>query len=598
VKAIVFLAAIGLGPFGALVLPAAASADPGGTGRVIVMRPGYAQLMQAGVIRRYVPLPYGPVSIETLVRAVNDPAWASVSARGELILRVGISQRPGTNLRIQPPVRIVRLVDSPVSPAFLAGTRATVSFQGVTVTSAAGSAGVAKESAHRPYVRYLNGSTVSMSSARFEGLGSASTRHRGVTVGSGGVVTAVDTVFRASSRGLDMYRAARVALTRVSATDNSDAGVLINKARSVHLTDVNATDNAGTGLVLRGPMPVAPALTRVASGRNGTGVELSQLGKAPLGPLRTDHNRQAGIVLDRCLNCVLTGVEATGDRTGILIERQSSGASVQQSTVWFASQHGVLVAAGGAHLREVTVESAPWGVGMRVLPRVRDVAVESSTLRGGAVAVSTDGVNTSVSNVSMTGAQIGLRIGREADGVAVTAVRVTDSQTGLQANTGARGITVEALNVTQRGGHGIRSAAQQISISNSEFHGAEHGLRLEGIATVRASTVFDADEAVVAGPHGHLTLVGGRLHGHTLGLRIADSAQVVLQDVAVDAPRGARGPIQLRGTTELPAMPLRWIGVFGLVVVAVAVALEVMRRLRERRSDRTVSAPPHVTNIT
>lgn len=597
-KAIVFLAAIGVGPLGALLLPAVASAEPGGAGRVIVMRPGYAQLVQAGAIERYIPLPSGPVSIATLVSAINDPAWVSVSARGELTLRVGISQRPGTELRIQAPVRTVRLVDSAVSPAYLAGTRAKVSFQGVTVTSATGSAGPARESVHRPYVRYLNGSTVSMSSARFEGLGSASTRHRGVTVGSGGVVTAVDTIFRASSRGLDVYRAARVALTRVSATGNSDAGVLINKARSVQLTDVNATENTGTGLVLHGPMPVAPVLTRVASGHNGTGVELSQLGNAPLGPLRTERNRQAGIVLDRCLNCVLTGAETTGDRTGILIERHSSGASVRQSNVWFAGQHGVMVAAHGARLHGVVVESAPWGVGIRVLPGVRDVAVESSNLRSGAVAVSTDGGNTGVADVSVNGAQIGLRIGREADGVAVNAVRMTDTQTGLQANTGARGITVEDLHVTQQGGHGIRSAAQQISINDSEVHGAERGLRLEGTATVRSSNVSDADEAVVAGPHGQLTLVGGKLHGRSLGLRIADSANVVLEDVAVDAPRGARGPIELRGTTELPALPVRWIGIFGLVVVALAVALEVMRRLRERRSDRTVSAPPHVTNIT
>jgi hypothetical protein len=41
---------------------------------------------------------------------------------------------------------------------------------------------------------------------------------------------------------------------------------------------------------------------------------------------------------------------------------------------------------------------------------------------------------------------------------------------------------------------------------------------------------------------------------------------------------------------------VRWIGIFGLIVIAAAIALEVVRRLRERRTERTVSAPSHVTN--
>lgn len=584
-RALLWLAAAGVGALAALTPPApAAAVGPiAGTGPVIVLRPGHAELTRAGTVRRYVSLPWGPVSLAKLVEEIDDPSWVSLSPKGELLLKAGLSQRPGTELRVQHPVRTVRLHD-----AYLSGTRARVRFDRVTVTSV-------PESVRRPYVRYLNGSTVTATTTTFEGLGSAYTRERGVSVGAGGRLTAVDTTFRGSNRGLDVYRADRVTLTRVTATGNAEAGIVVNQGRVVRLTDVTTNDNAGTGLVLRGPL--SPVLTRVTSARNRTGVELSALGTAPLGPLKTEGNRHSGTVLDRCAGCVLAGLRSSGDHTGVLVERQSAGAVVRDGAVHGAGRIGVVVAADRVRLRALTVQSPSWGVGLRVLPRVQAVAVESSAVAGGAVGVSTDGAGTTVSGVSVTDARIGLRIGGDAENTAVSAVRMAGTETGLQANAGARGVAVRQLQVTQRGGQGIRSAAQNMSVEDSTVEGARHGMHLKGVATVRASTVSGADEAVVAGPRGQLTFVGGALHGESLGLRVSPSSSVVLQDTTVDAPRGARGPVQLRGTSTLPALPVRWIGVFGLVVIAAAIALEVVRRVRERRSDRAVSAPSHVTNI-
>lgn len=580
-KSLIWLAAAGVGALAALVPPATASAA--GTGPVIVLRPGYAQLVQDGVVRRYVSLPHGAVSFPALVRAIDDPRWLSLSRRGVLTLRAGIAQRPGTELLVHAPVRTVRLVG-----AYLSGSRATVRFHRVTVSAA-------PESARRPYVRYLNRSTVAASATTFDGLGSAYTRERGVSVGTGGVLTATDTTFRGSNRGLDVYRADQVTLTRVTATGNAEAGIVLNQGRSVRLTDVTANDNAGTGLVLRGPL--APVLTRVTGARNRTGFELSHLGKAPLGPLKTEGNRHAGVVLDRCTGCVLAGVDSGGDHTGVLIERHSPGAVVRDSVVRGAGGLAVAVGSDRVRLRGLTVHSPEWGVGLRVLPRVRDVAVESSTVAGGAIGVSTDGAGTGITEVSVADARVGLRVGGDAENTAVTGVRVTGAQTGVQVNAGARNVTARRLEVAQVGGQGVRSAAQSLSIVDSKVAGSRIGMHLKGVATVQGSTVTGADEAVVAGPRGQLTFVGGALHGESLGLRVNASAVVVLQDTVVDAPRGAHGPVRLRGTSELPALPVRWIGVFGLVVIAAAIALEVVRRLRERRSDRAVSAPAHVTNI-
>ena len=85
-----------------------------------------------------------------------------------MLKRAGISQRPGTELFVRAPARTLRMVDSATSPADLSGTRARVYFRGVTVTSAPGPAGrPAPELPHRPYLRYLNRSTVSIVDSRY-----------------------------------------------------------------------------------------------------------------------------------------------------------------------------------------------------------------------------------------------------------------------------------------------------------------------------------------------------------------------------------------------------------------------------------------------
>jgi hypothetical protein len=525
---------------------------------------------------------------------VRDPAWASLSQQGEVVLRAGIIQRPGTELHVRAPVRTVRLVDSATSPAFLSGTRARVSFQGVTVTSASGPAGPAPESPHRAYVRYLNRSSVSAVSSVFEGLGAASTRNHGVTVGAGGTLTAVDSTFRAGSRGIDVYRAARVTLIRVRATGNTEAGLLVNQAGALKLTDVTASENAGTGLVLRGPLR-APNLTRVISGRNDTGVELSRLG-VPIGPLRTEHNRRTGIVLDRCARCVLARAESDGDQTGILVKRHSPSTVIRGGTVRAALRVGVMVAADGVRLHGMAVESAPGAVGLRVPPGVSGAAIESSAFHGGAAAISTDGGGTRVSGVTVAGARIGVRIGGGAEATVVSSVRMAGTRTGIQANTGSRGVTVDHVRIVKGGRQGIRSAAEGMSTAHTQVDGATLGMHLKGTATVRASTVSATGEALFAGPGARVTFTGGRLRGGDLGVHTHESSDVVLVDTSVDAPAGALGPVRLRGTTDLPAMSVRWIALLGLLVVVAAIVLEVVRRLRERGAERAVTAPAHVTN--
>jgi hypothetical protein len=564
-----------------------------GAGRVIVMRPGYAELSEHRVTRRVVWLRWGPVPIDTLVRSIGDPSWATLSKQGVLTLKAGLFQRPGTELLVRKPVRTLRLVDSATSPAYLAGTRAAVSFSRVTVSSAAGKT-TAPESAHRPFIRYVNRSRLSAVSSTFDGLGSLSTPHPGVTVGSGGVLTAVDSTFRAGGRGLDTYRAERVTLTRVSATGNTDAGIVIAQPRTTVLRDVTTTDNTGSGLVLRSPRRTPAIGGTVLSARNQAGAEFTGLGPGPVGPLHTEHNTTVGLLLHRCPRCAVTGLTAIDERIAVRMDRGSTAARLDNSSVVRASTVGVRIEGGGVRLTRVAVAPTATGVGVRVRSGVESVQIASSSVGGGAIAVSTDGSRTTISDVAVAGSQVGVRIGGDAEQATVSRVQTTGTQVGLVANTGSRAIAVDSLRVSQQGGRGIKSTAEELSVHAAEVSGADVGLELKGGAAVSASTVSDVEEAVRAGSGGRLQFIGSTLRARVLGLRTSPSSNVVLSDSTVEAPRGAYGSVVLRGNTQFPARPIRWIGVFGLVILLVGIGLEITRRLRERDCDRTSQVPEHV----
>lgn len=609
-------AATAAGLVGVLAVAAPAGAVPGipddpqppekiGSGRVIVLRPLRIDLVYKGRVERVIPVYSGEQRLADLSSAIDDPRWATLGPDGTLTLRAGLMQRPGTNLTVGAPVRTLRLVDSATSPSFVSGSAARVTFDGVTVTSvaadhpapAATAAAVAAESAHRPYVEYTHDSTVTVTGAAFHGLGSATGDHVGVRVGSGTSLTATDATFHGSGRGLDVDRAGRVSLTRVTASANSGQGIVIDRAGPVTLADVAAVGNTTSGIVLNGPLPGLRVEGSVASRRNGIGIDLSGLGPAPVGPFRTDHNATAGTLLRRCGGCVVQEVTAAAETVGVLVSAQSPGAEVRNASVRDATGTGIRVAAVDARIDGATVTVAGGATGVRVPAPATGVRITQSAVVGGRFGISVDADRTAVTAVTVGGATTGVRVGGTADEVTVSHVTVRDAGTGVVANVGTRRVALSALDVRQDGGHGIRSAASGLTVDASSVVGARIGLDLRGGATVSATSVSDVVEAVHAGRRSRVELRASTLTARVLGMRVVPSARAVLVDSTVTAPLGVRGEVHRRGRTRLPALPIRWLAVFGIAALATAVGLESLRKFRERGSNRPVLAPKHVTNL-
>ena len=600
------LAAAGLAAL-AVVWPAPAEAGPTvphdpkvpagiGNGQVIVLRPSRADLVRDKAVVRVVPLHGGPIALETLVRAVGDERWVKLS-NGTVSLKAGLLQRPRTSLRIGPgDIRRLELVDSTASPAYLAGSSASVAFSGVTVVSSAGS-GPAPESDHRAYIRYTNGATVTATGATFQALGtrSAPGRH-GFVVGSDSTVMVVDTTFRDSGYGLDLYRTARASLTRVTASGNGGPGVVLNQAGNVTLGDLTATGNV-TGVVLRGPLPRLSVTGTIHADHNtSAGVEAAGLGVTPVGPLHTDHN-QIGLLVRQCPGCVLTGLASTSDHRGAVIARQSAGAVVRDGAVTRADTVGVVVVAAQAELRSMEVSVTNDATGVRLTKTATGAHIDGGTVRGGRIGISVAAPRTLLTGVTVADASTGVRVSGTAEGTILRQLTANHNGTGLLVQAGPATVTAVGLRVKQTGGQGVRSATATFTLDGATIDGATIGLNVNGgNATITGSTVTKATEAVHASQHSRVQLTNDVLHAHVLGLRVTRSANVMLTDCTVDAPLGARGNITLAGNTRFPALPVSWLGIFALIALAAAVLLELMRKLRELRHESGVRAPTHVTN--
>jgi hypothetical protein len=489
----------------------------------------------------------------------------------------------------------VVLLDSVTSPAYLAGTSASVAFSRVTVVSSAGS-GPAPESDHRPYIRYAHGSTVSAAAATFQALGTRSLPgHHGFVVGSDSTFTAVDTIFRDSGRGLDLHQTGQASLTRVTASRNAGPGVVLNQARKVSMADVTASGNT-TGILLRGPLP-GLSITGVLGADHNTsaGVEAVDLGAVQVGPLHTDHN-QIGLLVRRCPGCVLAGLASTADRQGVMVARQSTGAVVRDGSIRQAGVVGVDIAAAQAGLRQTEISVAASATGVRLGATATGTHIDGGVVIGGRIGVSIAASRTLVTGVTVTDASVGVQVAGNADLTVLHQVSANQNGTGLIAQAGPAVVTVSGLHVQQSGGQGVRSAVAILTLDRAAISGAVIGLNLSGHATVTGSTVADATAAVHAGPDSQLQLTNDVLGAHVLGLRVARSANVTLTNCTVSAPLGARGNVKLAGTTSFPALPTSWLGLFALVALTLAIVLELARKLREHRRERRVLAPAHVTN--
>lgn len=122
-----------------------------------------------------------------------------------------------------------------------------------------------------------------------------------------------------------------------------------------------------------------------------------------------------------------------------------------------------------------------------------------------------------------------------------------------------------------------------------QIDGGKRGLELDGVVDISETRVRDVEEGVRAAPSAIVELRKVTVTAHRTGARFQPGAITTMQDVDVTAPTGI---VQQSATASSWTDLLPYI---GLAAVALAVGLDILRRVRNRHQP-TVQAPPQVLN--
>jgi hypothetical protein len=217
---------------------------------------------------------------------------------------------------------------------------------------------------------------------------------------------------------------------------------------------------------------------------------------------------------------------------------------------------------------------------------VTDLATTAVSVSGGAVGLYLGGSASSSVDTKVVGATVGVRVAGASEQVTLTGLRIRDAQTAVVAAGGTRGVTLSGLEIDQHGGMGIDSGATALVVERSSVSGADVGLNLRGIATVRDTIVTDAEHALRVGPNSQVRLHHGELSATLVGIQVAASGHAIVVDSSVHAPIGAHGRVTLHGRQDFPRLPVHWLGVVALGALLAAVGLELLHGIRNRRQRR------------
>jgi hypothetical protein len=635
-----------------VILPAPfALAAPGGqpssdtgvpsTGRALVLRPARLDLVLNGLVLASVPRGLGAYGLAELVSLTQRPDWVQQLPGGTYRLSAALVQKPGTTLVLQSPM-VRRLLLVTGSGACLVGSDAQLSIAGVTVQSwDSRHHQVPGPHAGRGFVHYSGGGQVAVSRSRLIGLGRPAAGTSGMTIGRGTAVILTDTGITGAAVGLTLSASPRPRLVRVTVTGSAGDGVVLRQTVGATLDGLQSNGNGGAGLVLLGGQQTfirQPTL----QANLGAGLLAKRTSELRIDEPQTSRNHQAGIVATAARRVLLTDLHSDGepvavavtDRSrGVLIDRlvaQADGSAVTSA----AASDGVHVidafvrdlsgaafdlAGSSTLLRRVIVQRAATGLllsGASSRSRIQGLRISDVDL---GVSATGEGAGLELSDVTVEGARLGIRLG--APRVRVAAAHLSSVGTGLALQGRASDVTVDGLviegaaqSVTvsqstrrillrnlalrQQTGSGITSSSPGLVVTGSSLTGGSRGLDLHASATVTRTSLAAMRDGVRVGKRARVEMEAVQVRSQGLSAWVSQLGSLQVRDCALLGSPAKRGDVVLLGRNELSPEPLPWFGIAGITAIVCGIALEVIRRLREHDLDHHVAMPEHVLNRT
>jgi hypothetical protein len=464
-----------------------------------------------------------------------------------------------------------------------------------------------------------------------------------------GTVSITDSSVTAGAAGLLLTDPTSLTLQGVTARSTGGTGITIQSPSSATLSNVTAVGDHGDGMVVGGTgaqIRVTGPVT--VSGNTRNGLVLTDVTGARLSQITTTGNAGAGMRLVRVHDAVLTGAHSNSDHTGVSVESSgqvslngvvvngaNTGVSVKASrTVRMAGlqvtgrapvagvvagQVGIGLSGDDIQIRDTTSTGTTEGIvvagdargvvvqgghfdasrtGARVdstTPTTLDHVTLSSS-SGSALRVSGRGL--SVTGATMTGGQ-GITVRGAGAGLALRDTSVDAHGTALDTGAQTAPITVQGGQLTGHTGPTLTLGGGGATLTGTTVTaaaGSTTAIDMHAPLTGREITVHAAVTGIRLTGTSTATIEHSSITAGSDGIAAGREASARLIETTVAAGRPSRGKVTFIGENRYSHEPLRWLAVAALIAIVAALALEVMRRLRDRRQPPTGIAPEHVLN--
>jgi len=308
----------------------------------------------------------------------------------------------------------------------------------------------------------------------------------------------------------------------------------------------------------------------------------------PITGISTIRNKAFGLAVVGQTAPRILGVTTEADLGGGLRINRSSGAlvtdftAIDQPLAMFTHVGTIDALVQRAHIsggrRGIVIEKT-----------TRGMTIEDSSVDGAkVVGVSVGGKSVTLTRVAVHGAGTAVRAERGSSGLTATGLQVSGGEDGVVANPGSENVVLRDLWAEGVGNDAVRTFSAGTSIERARIVGAGAGIVTQSSATITDTAMAEVEVGIRA--RGATPVVVHRtvVDALDIGIDSGPGNRVEVVDSRVHALEAIRGVVDLVSGNDVSLPPLNLIAAVGLPLVGLAILLELVHALRQRRFTRPV----------
>ncbi len=547
--------------------------EHGRPNQMIIVHPGSIDVATEGRLTRRAPRRPGVLNLAALGRHVPN-TWLSI-ADGTAQLSAAVVLTRGAVMDLGD-VRTLRLVGGATGPdaASIYTGSGRLTLHDIAVTSWDPTSQQAMSAtASRPFVVVGSGGRFEATNATLSDLGTPptdpGTGRPAVLLEPGSGGSLIRTSLLRNSTGLMLDGSQGVHLKGVTVGDSMSNGLVLQDDQGTIMSGIRTERNGDNGLLLTGT-GLDRAVSGVTTMGNGAfGVDVVGQSGGQISGIVTSGDRGGGLRLSRSTDVTVTDFSATDQPVGVFTHLNSRNIVLDRLRI-----------AGGR--RGLNVEKSTEGL-----------ELTATTIdRARSAGISIGGRRVELRDVEVNDSRTGVRIERGAEGVTAIGLTLSGGQDGVVANPGTTGVVLQNVVADGVGNTAVRTDSPNARIIGGRITGGATGIDAEAATSISGTVINQANVGIRARSSEAVTADWVDVTAIAAGIAVTPGSPVLLTNSRVGALEAVRGTVSERGVNELSLPPLNVLGAIGIPLILLAIGLEQVHVIRQRRAGDRRWRPP------